>query len=49
VIFFLVITPLGLGARLLGHDPMRRKRKDCASYWTDRAGERSRESYFRQS
>jgi hypothetical protein len=34
-VFFLVLTPLGLGVRLLGVDPLRLKRPAKAStYWT---------------
>jgi hypothetical protein len=36
VIFFLVFTPAGILARLLGHRPLSRSR-DAATYWQSRA------------
>lgn len=34
LVFFLVVTPIGLLMRLIGHDPMRRKPDDAAAtYW----------------
>ena len=40
IIFFLVITPTGLLARLVGHRPLTRRR-NVGSYWEDRpAGSR---------
>ncbi|HYE57215.1 MAG TPA: SxtJ family membrane protein [Rhodothermales bacterium] len=37
VVFFGVVTPIGLLRRALGHDPMRRKRDPAAStYWLPR-------------
>ena len=37
VVFVIVVVPIGLLRRLLGHDPLRLKRKDDAmSYWIER-------------
>jgi hypothetical protein len=36
VLFFVVITPVGLLMRLFGRDPMKRKRSGTNSYWIDR-------------
>ncbi len=48
-VFFAVITPIGLLARLLRHDPLgRRARRPAGSYWERREPERDVESYFRQ-
>ena len=33
LLYYLVITPIGLGLRLLGRDPLDRKLKDRSSYW----------------
>lgn len=33
VIFFLLITPLGLIAKLLGRDELRLRRTTCSTYW----------------
>jgi hypothetical protein len=48
-VYYLVITPIGLGMRLFGYDPMeRRLDRSAGSYWTphDPGAEPSR--YFRQ-
>jgi hypothetical protein len=35
-IYFLVLTPIGLVLRVLGHDPMNRKLdRDATTYWTN--------------
>ena len=37
ILFFLAVTPLGVGMRLMGKDPMRRKLdRDAKSYWIPR-------------
>lgn len=47
--YYLVLTPIGLGMRLLGHDPMgRRRNEDAATYWHARQQEQDPASYFRQ-
>ena len=33
VMFYLVITPLGMLLRLRGHDPLRLRRRDAGSHW----------------
>jgi len=49
LIYYCVLTPIGLIMRLLGYDPMRRRfDADAATYWTPRDGEREPERYFRQ-
>jgi uncharacterized membrane protein HdeD (DUF308 family) len=47
-LFFLVVTPIGLVVRLVGYDPLRRRRGNEPSYWRPRAQVRqSREGYER--
>jgi Saxitoxin biosynthesis operon protein SxtJ len=49
VLFFGVLTPVGLVMRMLGHDPLERRfQKDRASYWVDMPQEIARRDYFRQ-
>lgn len=49
MVFFLVITPIGLVMRLVGRDPMTRTFDRTAdSYWTRRNSETKSERYFRQ-
>ena len=49
IVFFLVITPIGLVMRLVGRDPMTRKfDRSADSYWTRRNPESRAERYFRQ-
>lgn len=36
VIFFVLIAPVGLIARMLGRDELRLKRRPCHSYWVNR-------------
>ena len=49
VIFYGVVTPVGLLMRLVGHDPMHRKFDTAAkSYWIPRDEQRSPKQYFRQ-
>lgn len=49
IVYYLVIAPVGLCARLFGYDPLER-RFDAArkSYWTAREGARPPASYFDQ-
>ena len=48
-VFYAVITPIGLVARLLGHDPMQRGfDRQAPSYWVRRARVTSPDRYFRQ-
>jgi len=49
VIFYLVITPLGLLMRMLGHDPMNRGfDRDASTYWSEHLTGRDPSRYFRQ-
>jgi hypothetical protein len=49
VVFFIVLTPLGLIRRLVGGDPMERAfERDRKSYWKPRARVENVERYFRQ-
>lgn len=49
IIFYLVLTPIGLVMRLGGHDPMgRRSRSSTGSHWVERSTNRKRSAYFRQ-
>jgi hypothetical protein len=38
LVYYLAITPLGLGMRLLGRDPLDRRLGDRTSYWIERSG-----------
>lgn len=49
IIFYGVVTPIGLVMRLCGRDPMQRKLdRDATSYWTPHAAETDTRRYFRQ-
>lgn len=49
IVFYLVITPIGLVVRLFGRDPMeRRLDRKASTYWIARNTERKPSSYFRQ-
>jgi len=49
LVFYLVLTPVGLLMRLFGHDPMdRRIEPEAASYWTEREKEPEARRYFNQ-
>jgi hypothetical protein len=43
LVFFLIVTPIGVAKRLLGWDPLRRRAHPSPSYWTP-YGERQRDS-----
>jgi hypothetical protein len=48
-LFFLIITPIGLIAKLVGFDPLNRKLDpDAETYWLDCRPARDKASYFRQ-
>ncbi|HYW79699.1 MAG TPA: SxtJ family membrane protein, partial [Thermoguttaceae bacterium] len=50
IVYFLVITPIGLLMRMLGHDPMHRRfDPDAETYWIPREQPERIERYFRQS
>ena len=42
VIFFLVVTPIGLIMRLLGKDVLNLKYQDKKSYWIEKTGPKSK-------
>jgi hypothetical protein len=49
VVYYLVMTPIGLIMRLLGRDPMeRRLDRTAATYWVPRQQVTNVERYFRQ-
>jgi hypothetical protein len=49
LVFYLVLTPIGLVMRLLGHDPMSRAiDRQAASYWIERPKTAEPKHYFRQ-
>ncbi len=49
IVFYLVLTPVGLVMRLLGRDPLQRTFDSRAStYWVDHVEPKSVEDYFRQ-
>lgn len=49
IMYFLVITPIGVAMRLLGRDPMRRKFDPAAqSYWIKRTLPADVRRYYRQ-
>ena len=50
LVYYLVLTPIGLAMRLLGRDPLNRRfDPKAASYWTARGPERPAEDYFHQN
>lgn len=50
LVYYLVVTPIGLVLRLTGHDPMKRRLdRQAATYWQERTVARDPKSYFRQS
>lgn len=49
VVYYGVLTPVGLLLRLAGHDPLqRRPDRQATSYWRPRTRERKPSDYFRQ-
>jgi hypothetical protein len=49
VLFFGIITPIGLFMRALGHDPLqRRPRPDAPTYWNPAPPRPARSRYFKQ-
>ena len=49
VIYYLVITPIGLVMRAAGYDPLERRiDRQAATYWTPRKPQGEPASYFRQ-
>lgn len=49
VVFYMVLTPIGLLMRLVGRDPLRRQLdRQARSYWIERPKEIDSSRYFRQ-
>jgi hypothetical protein len=49
VLYFLVLTPIGLCMHACGYDPMRRRfDKSCPSYWEPHTPPDKMDSYFQQ-
>lgn len=49
LLYYVVLTPVGLVMRLVGHDPMNRRwDPDATTYWHTRDTRRDVKSYFRQ-
>jgi hypothetical protein len=49
IVYYLVITPIGLGMRALGKDPLDRTiDKSATSYWRAKTHHRDRERYEKQ-
>jgi hypothetical protein len=49
VVYYLVLTPIGLAMRLFAYDPMhRRLDREAATYWIERDGAPAARRYFRQ-
>ena len=50
LIFFLIMTPVGLFFRIIGRDALSRKPdQNCDSYWIPTKGAAAAESYYHQS
>jgi hypothetical protein len=49
VVYYFVLTPIGIVLRLTGYDPMQRRfHRGAETYWTPREQEKTAESYFKQ-
>jgi hypothetical protein len=49
IVYYLVITPIGLAMRLIGRDPMQRRfDRSAPTYWIARDPEPAKERYFKQ-
>ncbi|MGO8752637.1 MAG: SxtJ family membrane protein [Thermoguttaceae bacterium] len=49
IVYYLVLTPIGVTMRFFGHDPMKRHfDKGAETYWCPREQHKSLSSYFRQ-
>ena len=49
VIFYAVLTPIGVFFRLTGRDALQLKKPNTDSYWTPHTQRRDQASYFRQA
>lgn len=48
LIFYLVIAPIGLILRLVGHDPLKLRKLQVNSYWESRKNLQAPERYLKQ-
>jgi hypothetical protein len=49
VLFYMIVTPIGILVRMFGHDPLDRgQRPRSTTYWVDARPPRPKEDYFRQ-
>ena len=49
IVFYLVVTPIGLVMRVFGHDPMQRRiDREAVTYWTTHETTADPSRYFRQ-
>lgn len=49
LVYYLVMTPIGLALRLSGHDPLQRRfDRESPTYWKERTDVRSPRDYLRQ-
>ncbi len=49
IVYYFVVTPIGLIMRVCGHDPMRRKfDRDTTTYWISRRQSTGTNRYFKQ-
>ena len=49
IVYYLVVTPIGLLLRLFGHEPMKRRfDRNASSYWVERRPAENVSRYFRQ-
>ena len=49
VIYYLVITPMGLVARMFGWDPIQRSKPQAKTNWVEHRSDADPSRYFRQS
>jgi hypothetical protein len=49
VVFFLVVTPIGLGFRMAGRDILRLRRQSQTTYWVPKTVRENSSDYLRQS
>ncbi|TWU38470.1 SxtJ family membrane protein [Novipirellula artificiosorum] len=48
IVFFLVLTPIGLLLRFFRHDPLRLQKRDRSTAWQDHHQEEKPDRYFKQ-
>ncbi|MFQ5428883.1 MAG: SxtJ family membrane protein [Phycisphaerae bacterium] len=49
VLFYVILTPVGLLSRLFGRDPLRLKRPNAETYWLEHSQRADAVSYYRQA